>query len=119
MARSILLVDDDVDLLESVQVMLESEKLDVYTAKDGEEAIQRYMSKTPCLVFMDLMMPIKNGYEAFNEIKQNDSSTKVIFVSGYIEDEEKLMHAKKIELLSFLHEPISLQDYKELITKYD
>lgn len=119
MARSVLLVDDDEDLLESVQIMLENEELDVYTAKDGEEAIQRYMSNAPCIVFMDLMMPIKNGYEAFNEIKQNDPSAKVIFVSGYIEDEEKLMHAKKIGLLSFLHKPVSLKDYKELIVKYD
>ncbi len=68
---------------------------------------------------MDLMMPKKDGYEAFNEIKQNDPSAKVIFVSGVIHDEEKLNHAQEIGLLNFLHKPVSLQNYKDMISKYD
>jgi len=119
MTKSLLLVEDDEDLLESTQTLLENTGFDVSIAKNGDEAIQKYKSYSPCLVFMDLMMPKKDGYEAFNEIKQNDPSAKVIFVSGCIHDEEKLNHAQEIGLLSFLHKPVSLHDYQEMFTKFD
>ena len=119
MADTVLLVDDNIDLLESTQTMLEHKKIQVFTAKNGEEAVQKYKSNKPCLVFMDLMMPKKNGYEAFDEIIQDDPAAKIIFVTGYVEDHEKLMNAKKGGLLSFIHKPMSLHDYEKLISKYD
>jgi len=119
MAKSIMLVDDDVDILESTQTMLELGGINVITAIGGEQAIQIYKKNEPCLVFMDIKMPKKDGFEAFNDIKNQDHNAKVIFVSGHRQDENKLQDAKKKGLLDFVEKPLSFDNYMQLIRKFD
>ncbi len=119
MAKSIMLVDDDVDILESTQTMLELGGINVITAIGGEHAIQIYKKNEPCLVFMDIKMPKKDGFEAFNDIKNQDHNAKVIFVSGHRQDENKLQDAKKKGLLDFVEKPLSFDNYMQLIRKFD
>jgi two-component system chemotaxis response regulator CheY len=64
--RTVLVVDDDDDLRESIEVVLASRGHSVATAADGEEALawlQRQTPDNPCLVLLDLMMPRMNGFE--------------------------------------------------------
>jgi len=119
MVKSIMLVDDDVDVLESSQTMLGLEGINVITAIDGEQAIQIYKKNEPCLVFMDIMMPKKDGFEAFDDIKKQDHNAKVIFISGHQQDENKLQDATKKGLLDFVEKPLSFDKYMELIKKFD
>ena len=118
MAKLIMLVDDDVDILESSQIMLRLEGMNVITAIDGEQAIQIYKKNEPCLVFMDIWMPKKDGFEAFNEIKNQDHNAKVIFVTGHQQDENKLQDAKKKGLLDFVEKPLTFDTYMQLIRKF-
>ncbi|NIU02189.1 MAG: response regulator, partial [Nitrosopumilaceae archaeon] len=71
--RSILLVDDDVDLLENTAYLVKILGHDVITAKDGYEAVESYKENRPNLVIMDVKMPKMDGFDAFFKIKQFDS----------------------------------------------
>lgn len=88
----ILLVDDDSDILEFVGYNLEKEGFQVFTAKNGLEAIKKAQKEIPHLIIMDVMMPEMDGIEACERIrKQPDlSKTVVAFLTARGEDYSQL-----------------------------
>jgi CheY-like chemotaxis protein len=63
--NQVLLVDDDVDLLAPFEKSLSLRGYDIITTNNGNEAIEQYREKKPCITFMDIKMPEMNGYETF------------------------------------------------------
>ena len=116
--KNILLVDDDEELVESVDYILKKAGHKTYSAKDGLEAVDSYEKNRPCLVLMDVKMPNMNGFEAFKKIKSLDKDAKVILISGFMGFDEELKKAREAGLLSFITKPMALQKYQELIEKY-
>ncbi len=86
--ETILVVEDDDDVLAVIKTILESAGYSVITASDGVEAVKRFKAEmdTIRLVVMDVIMPRKNGKEAYDEITGMAPGTRVIFTSGYTED---------------------------------
>ena len=66
----ILLVDDEPDILEFMNYNLSNEGYKVYTALDGEEAIEKAKSKSPHLILLDVMMPKMDGIEACENLRK-------------------------------------------------
>jgi DNA-binding response OmpR family regulator len=92
MKRSkILIVDDDFMLLNSTRNMVESSYL-VAIARDGDEALKKFVSFRPDVILLDINMPGLNGYEVCREIRSKwpDELTKIIFVSGNIMASDRL-----------------------------
>lgn len=77
MARKILLVDDSATVLMMQRMILASERFQIVTAANGEEAQQRARSEKPDLILMDIVMPKVNGIQACKAIKE-DPDTKHI-----------------------------------------
>jgi DNA-binding response OmpR family regulator len=74
MIKKILIVDDEIHiraLLEQALEDLEEEGVELFLARDGEEGLKCAREEKPDLIFLDIMMPKKNGYEVCEEIKQN------------------------------------------------
>ena len=69
MAETILIVDDDLDILELLKMNLEPEGYDVRTASDGESAVRSACENPPDLILLDVMMPHKDGFEVIKEFK--------------------------------------------------
>lgn len=115
MTKTILLVDDDVDVLETTQYLLLRQNYNVITAKDGEEAILKYKTTKPDIVFMDIKMPKLNGYEAFFKIKKFDTHAKIVFISAYALDNEQIQNAKKNNLVGIVDKPFDLKDLIKFI----
>jgi len=85
LSNKILVVDDEPCILRSLQFQLERVgKLDVITAEDGEEAMKLIEKERPCLIFLDIMLPSKNGYEICRQIKTDPglSDIHVIILSA-------------------------------------
>ena len=116
--KIILIADDDLDVLESTQYMMLEEGYDVITAHNGEEAINAYKIHNPGIVFLDIRMPIMDGYEAFFNIKKYDSNAKIVFITAFSVDNEKAEKAKEIGLLDLLHKPIEFEKITKIIEKY-
>ncbi|WP_268541560.1 response regulator [Candidatus Nitrosotenuis cloacae] len=116
--KTVLIVDDDVDLLENTAFMVKSMGHDVFTAKDGDEAIVKYMDIKPNITFLDIRMPKMDGYDAFFKIKQLDAHAKVVLMTAYNQDERKFLKAKSMGLLDALNKPYSFDAIEMLINKY-
>lgn len=67
--KKILIVDDDPNIVRSLAFVLGKEGFDVSSATNGEEALVKVRESKPDLMFLDVMMPKKNGYEVCREIK--------------------------------------------------
>jgi two-component system chemotaxis response regulator CheY len=60
--RPILVVDDDEIILQSVELVLADEGYDVVVASNGKEALERVEQRPPCLVLLDMKMPVMDGW---------------------------------------------------------
>jgi len=77
MARKILIVDDDPDLVEAVTMILRSKKFEVVTAYNGKEGIEKVKTERPDLVVLDVMMPEKDGYSVCKELKSDPQWSRI------------------------------------------
>lgn len=116
--KTILLVDDDVDLLENTAYMIKSIGYDVVTAEDGQDAVLKYKDIRPDLTIMDIKMPKMDGFDAFFKIKQFDSEAKVVLITAFSIDEKKHLRAKSMSLLTTINKPYSFEQLEETVTKY-
>ena len=110
--RTILLVDDDEDILDSLKIIFDSSGFVSTVAKNGKEAVEQYQNAKPDIVILDLMMPEYDGFYALERIKNDDSKTKIFVVTGVISEESK----RRLDSYNvvLLYKPI---DTKSLIKK--
>jgi two-component system, chemotaxis family, chemotaxis protein CheY len=83
---SVLVIDDDVDLCDSLRDVLEQAGYQVTTAANGREALAAVRSSEPQLVLLDLMMPIMNGFEFLAVFHEKNPHVPVIVMSAHVED---------------------------------
>ncbi len=85
---TILIAEDERAVREVLRLSLEEHGYMVITAENGEEAVKQYRDNLEkvSLVLLDVIMPVKNGRETYDEIKSLNPDTKVIFMSGYTDD---------------------------------
>jgi two-component system alkaline phosphatase synthesis response regulator PhoP len=77
MAKKILIVDDDPDLVEAVTMILESKNYDVAAAYGGIEGLQKARTENPDLIVLDVMMPDKDGYAVCKDLKADPALSKI------------------------------------------
>ena len=78
MVKTILVVEDDKDLIGIYKEILELHNYDVQIALNGVEGVEKFKQVKPSLVIMDGDMPELNGYEAFKQIKEIDNNANVV-----------------------------------------
>jgi len=118
MGRTVLVVEDDVDLIGIYKEILELHEFDVDTAANGEEGVKKFIEKKPSLVIMDGDMPILDGYQAFKQIKEIDANANVVIITGFSEFEPKSQEAIKEGLIKVISKPLGVDELLELAKKY-
>lgn len=87
---NILLVDDDKDIVNSMEIHLRNEGLNVYKAYDGIEALEVLMDKNIHLILMDIMMPKLDGLSTTLKIRE-EKNIPIILVSAKTQDTDKII----------------------------
>ncbi|TSE09221.1 MULTISPECIES: response regulator transcription factor [Aquimarina] len=82
--KKILIVDDEPNIVMSLEYTFKKKNFEVFIARDGGEALQIAKDNIPDVVLLDIMMPNVDGYETLKKIKSNPSlkNTKVVFLSA-------------------------------------
>ena len=106
--ETLLVAEDDSSVRNLTTAVLQGFGYTVIEASDGEEALQKYRDNkdTIRLLIFDVIMPKKNGREAYNEIRKMNPSVKALFTSGYAAD---FIHKKGLleDGVNFLSKPVS------------
>jgi CheY-like chemotaxis protein len=112
-SRTVLAVDDDVDVLETLEMVLEGLGCQVLVARDGHEALVLLRSgRRPDLILLDLMMPGMNGWQ-FRAEQQNDralSSIPTIALTGDVR-----AHAQATGFTAVIRKPIPFDVLKRVV----
>ena len=80
MGKMVLVVDDEVNIVTSLEYVMKAAGFDVATAYDGEEALTKVAEIVPDLVILDVMMPKLDGFEVCEKIRENPLWESVIIV---------------------------------------
>ena len=73
MSETILIADDEVNILISLEYLMKREGFAVFVAHDGQEALDLLRRERPRLVLLDVMMPKKNGFEVCQELRADEA----------------------------------------------
>jgi CheY-like chemotaxis protein len=73
----ILIVDDDADFVESTRIVLESKPYEVIVAVNGNDALRKAAEEKPDLILLDIIMPVKDGFTAAEQLKKDPNLAKI------------------------------------------
>lgn len=107
-AKRILIADDEPDILEIISYNLLKEGYEIYTAKDGNEAIERAKQLNPDLIILDIMMPKKTGIEVCSILRTQPmfQQTLIIFLTA-LSDEASQIKGLESGADDYVNKPIS------------
>jgi DNA-binding NtrC family response regulator len=105
MSKSILLIDDDPQLLTSLTLFFQQQGWDVSGALDGRTGIELYERYAPDIVLTDLEMPAFTGLQVVDVLRSRDPDAVVLFLTGY-GDIETAVDALKRGAENFLTKPV-------------
>jgi len=111
---SILIAEDEQQLLNSMVEYLELFFEHVYRAEDGVSAYEIYEKKKPDIIVSDIHMPRLDGLSMIEKIRKKDLQTKIIITTAHSE-KEKLMQAIELHLVKYLVKPVQSDKLKELL----
>jgi CheY-like chemotaxis protein len=115
----ILVVDDDAGIRDMLTQLLEDEGYGVVTAADGQIALTqlRQGNSPPCLILLDLMMPVMNGVQ-FRSEQQQDSwlaSIPVVVISAHLSGWQR---AHTVQAADYLEKPVDLPKLLDIVARY-
>ena len=117
-----ILVTDDSKIARKMVIKTLGEatqnELEIFEAQNGQEALDLYKEKNPDLTFLDLTMPVMDGFEALEKIKQFDSNAKVVVLSA---DIQKMSVDRVLALgaFNFIKKPIDLAKMEQILKKIE
>lgn len=82
--KKILIVDDEPNIVMSLEYTFKKNNFEVFIARDGQEALDILKNSLPNIIILDVMMPNVDGYNTLEQIKKDErlKDTKVIFLSA-------------------------------------
>ncbi len=116
--KRILIVDDEPNIVMSLEYAFKKKSYEVFIARDGTEAFEIAKDQSPQVILLDIMMPKMDGYETLKKIKEIEHlrNTKVIFLSAKskVNDIEKGM---KLGADDYVTKPFSVKKLIEKVEK--
>ncbi|MGE5340172.1 MAG: SpoIIE family protein phosphatase [Candidatus Omnitrophota bacterium] len=115
---SILIIDDNVDLLEYLKDFFMIYNYEVILAESGNEGIEKFREFSPDIVISDIRLPDKSGNIVVKEIKEIEKDVPIIVITGY-SDHNLILSAMKNGAVELLKKPFKPKDLKYLISKIE
>ncbi|HBK34540.1 MAG: Two component transcriptional regulator, winged helix family [Candidatus Uhrbacteria bacterium GW2011_GWE2_40_58] len=101
--KTILLVEDDIFLVAAYKDGLEREGFIIQVATDGEEAMAQLAKEIPDLILLDLIMPVKDGFEVLEEMHQDADLKKIpVIILTNLGQEEDIKKGKELGAIDYL-----------------
>jgi two-component system chemotaxis response regulator CheY len=114
---TVLICDDSLLIRKKLKEALEELNFQaIYEAQNGISAVEQVEKYKPNLVFLDIVMPEKDGIETLKEIKEISPETKVIMVSS-VGTSSKLKEALQLGAYDFIQKPIQFETLTNIVEK--
>jgi len=107
--NSILLVEDNQDLLNLVNINLTDQGYQVHTAADGQTALDLYKSESPSLIILDIMLPKVDGLEVCKQIRKEDRLVPILMLTAKAEEVDKVL-GLELGADDYMTKPFSIRE---------
>jgi len=114
--RSVLIVDDEKNILLTLSQSLEVLQLETDTAINGEEALTKLKEKDFGLILLDLRMPGIDGMEVLRQVREIRPDIRIIMISAY-GTIEVAVEAMKLGAVDFIQKPFSPEEVRALVSR--
>jgi len=106
--RHILIVDDDEDILSSIELVMRAEGAETTTVTDGNSAVSMINSMQPDAVVLDMMLPKRSGFLVLEKIMETEDPPIVVMITAN-QGKRHMAYAKALGVGAYLIKPVSLQ----------
>lgn len=113
---TLLIVDDEPNVVYSLKKRLKSDSLDVITASTAREGIEMVIERNPDAVLLDVRLPDMSGLDAFEVIREHDSRLPVIVITAHATTETAI-EAMKRGAFEYLLKPLDLPELREIVSR--
>jgi DNA-binding response OmpR family regulator len=113
--KTILIVDDDRELIDGLRLMLERQGYAVITAHDGHQGKQMIYNQKPDLVILDMMMPRMGGYPVLEHFRGKDAPPIIMMTAN--EGSRHKAYAEYLGVVDYIRKPFPLERLIEAVNK--
>ncbi|MCC5914430.1 MAG: response regulator transcription factor [Balneolaceae bacterium] len=108
--HTILVVEDNPDLLNLLTINLKDEGYSVLEANNGKVAFDIYQSHNPELVILDIMLPVMDGFEVCKSIRKDDKMTPILMLTAKAEEVDKVL-GLELGADDYMTKPFSIREF--------
>jgi two-component system, NtrC family, response regulator AtoC len=113
---SILVIDDDESIVETLDLYLTEEGYAVRTALNGTDGLNKYVQEPSDVVILDIRLPDVDGFAVLEDLKEENENVKVIMITAF-HDMETTINAMKGGAFDYIHKPVNVDELDLAIKK--
>ena len=115
--KRILVCDDDEGIADIVKIILENKGYNVFSLTQCDDIFQKIEHIMPCLILLDLWMPILSGEEITKRLKQQEETKNIpVIIISANRDTQQI--AEKVHANGFLCKPFDIEELESIVEKY-
>ena len=114
--RLVLIVDDDEDVLSSIELALRTEGAETLTASDGNAAVSLCQHQLPEAVVLDMMLPKRSGFLVLEKIMELDEPPVVVMITAN-QGKRHMAYAKSLGVHAYMNKPVPLERLIETVAE--
>jgi DNA-binding response OmpR family regulator len=114
--KTILLVDDDIELSDGLRIMLERQGYHVLQARDGQQAKSCIYQHRPDLVILDMMMPRMGGYPVLEHFRDKPDAPPIIMITAN-EGSRHKAYAEYLGVIDYIRKPFAMERLLESVER--
>ena len=114
--KTILIVDDDMELSDGLRAMLEKQGYRVLQARDGQQGKQAVYQHRPDLVILDMMMPRMGGYPVLEHFRGKTDAPPIIMITAN-EGSRHKAYAEYLGVIDYIRKPFAMERLLEAVTR--
>jgi DNA-binding response OmpR family regulator len=115
-AKTILIVDDDIELSDGLRIMLERQGFRVLQARNGQEGKNMIYQHHPDLVILDMMMPRMGGYPVLEHFRDKSEAPPIIMITAN-EGSRHKAYAEDLGVVEYIRKPFAMEKLMEAVNK--
>jgi CheY-like chemotaxis protein len=115
-AKTVLVVDDEMDIRSVVEMMLTDAGYEVTTAEDGAEALRVVDQTLPAVILLDMRMPVMDGWEFARRFRERYNHSAPIIVMTAAENAEA--RAAEVDAEDYIGKPFDLRGLVRVVNRY-
>ncbi|MFZ5571179.1 MAG: response regulator [Thermodesulfobacteriota bacterium] len=119
MINKILIVDDSPVARRMLRTSIPKDKgYEIFEASNGQDGVEKYQELKPDVVFMDLTMPVLDGYQATAKIRELDKNATIIVTTADIQP-KSIASVMELGAFTLLKKPAKAESIKEALSKVE